>query len=416
MNLATALCSIFFLLIPNIVSFEVYALSTAPRYLALSILTLFTFLLWLYYCKAKLVHDVNKYVMFFTSCFFIWALLSTEFSMHMPTALSGGYNVNQGFWTHMMYILIFLMAASLPVDKIILSRAVVNAMVILAGYAMLQYFGLDPFDMPHGGKPVSFIGNSVAMAGAILLALPFSVYLAITGKGIGRAYWTFTAYLFLATIAASLSRGAMLGVFAIGAVMAIFLFKALRRVIILAVILGIVLMSGIIFNSKSSANQVQRFNITEMNEDRAASSRLQYWHIAWQIIKDHPFFGVGPDNFKNAYPLYRTPELDKTEKNSLNSKAHNGYLQIAATMGIPALIFYLGLMASVIMVLWRQKGNRLLAMTFLAALVGYLVQDISGWQELGFTPLMWAILGIGVSGENYKPERMNWIFGWTEGQ
>ncbi len=419
MNLITALYSIFFLLIPNIINVEVYAAFTVPRFFALSVMTLLIFLAWLYYFKKGLVQAVNKYVLIFASCFFIWMLLSTALSMHLPTALLGGYNVNQGFWIHMMYIMLFLLAASLPVNKVILARAIVNSIVILSIYALFQYFNFDPFGFPHGGRPASFTGNTVPMAGAVLLSVPFSVYLAVRAKGIGRIYWSMTIFLFLMVIASSLSRGVMLGVIAITIILSLIYFRQVsKKVIIGSIILVAIFMTATIKYSKSGKAPIERYNITEVTAVKFGDSvdaRFQYWHIALRIIKDHPFFGVGLDNFRNAYPLYRTAELDKMERNTLNSKAHNGYLQIAATMGIPALIFYLGLMASVIMVLWRQKGNRLLAMTFLAALIGYMVQNISGWDELGFTPLMWALIGIGVSGENYKPERMNWICGWTEG-
>ncbi len=403
MNLITALYSIFFLLITNVISVEVYAAFTVPRFFALSIMTLLIFLAWLYYFKKGLVHAVNKYVLIFTSCFFIWILLSTALAMHMPTALSGGYNVNQGFWTHMMYIMLFLMAASLPIDKIIIARAIVNAMMILSVYAVLQYFDIDPYNFPHAGRPASFTGNPIPMAGAVLLALPFSVYLAVNTRGIARTYWIITiiaVFLFSMIIASSLSRGVMLGMVAVIIMLSLMYLKQVsRKVIIGSIVIAVIIMALTVKISKYGETTV-RYNVSNISQgkDYAVNTRLEYWKIAIRIIKDHPFFGVGTDNFRNAYPLYRTAELDKMERNTLNSKAHNGYLQIAATMGIPALIFYFGLMASVIMVLWKQQGDRVLAMTFLAALIGYMVQDISGWEELGFTPLLYAMIGTGING------------------
>jgi O-antigen ligase len=403
----TILLSMMVFLVVNIISIDLYSCFTLPKLMALRLFTLSIFLSWIFHYQKGLLRPVNKWIIFFAGGFLCWMLTATTFSMELFSALQGGYNVQQGLFTQMLYVMLFVMVATLPIDKLMLSRAVVNAMVLLAVYAMLQYFDIDPYKFSLGGRPASFTGNPVPMAGAILLALPFSIYLAVKGKGIGRVYWSMTIFLFCAVIASCLSRGVMLGLIPVLIIMAAIHIKENKKegrlvkgvvVVFFASIIIVTTMSLAIKHSKHGGGaQEQRYNVAELKEDYAVTARLQYWGIAWEIIKEHPFFGVGTDSFRNAYPLYRTVELDKTDKHSLNSKAHNGYLQIAATMGIPALIFYLGLVYMVIRTLWQSKGDRLLAMTFIAAIMGYMVQNISGWDELGFTPIFWTIMGVGIN-------------------
>lgn len=60
--------------------------------------------------------------------------------------------------------------------------------------------------------------------------------------------------------------------------------------------------------------------------------RIRIWKLSLGSIKKHPFLGVGIGNF----PVVLNQDLALAKA---GSSAHNIYLQIAAEMGIPALIF-----------------------------------------------------------------------------
>src|SRR3989344_5266829 len=62
--------------------------------------------------------------------------------------------------------------------------------------------------------------------------------------------------------------------------------------------------------------------------------RIRIWKLSLESIKKHLFFGVGIGNF----PVVLGQDLSLAKA---GSSAHNIYLQIAAEMGIPALIFAL---------------------------------------------------------------------------
>ena len=71
--------------------------------------------------------------------------------------------------------------------------------------------------------------------------------------------------------------------------------------------------------------------------------RYYHWGNTLVMIREHPLLGVGPGNFRVAYPLYcRSFAYDPfMNYHTRIKKAHNDYLQLAAECGIPALFFFL---------------------------------------------------------------------------
>jgi O-antigen ligase len=70
--------------------------------------------------------------------------------------------------------------------------------------------------------------------------------------------------------------------------------------------------------------------IVAYQEDASATDRLVLWDIGLGLIRDHPLFGVGPDNFVRY--AFNTP--------------HDAYIQAAAEYGIPAAIVYCAILIS----------------------------------------------------------------------
>lgn len=69
--------------------------------------------------------------------------------------------------------------------------------------------------------------------------------------------------------------------------------------------------------------------------DAATTARPLLWDSAWRMIRDHPVFGVGPDNFLYQYPAYIRPEA-WAEPNI--SHSHNLVLDTWLTLGALGLV------------------------------------------------------------------------------
>ncbi len=80
--------------------------------------------------------------------------------------------------------------------------------------------------------------------------------------------------------------------------------------------------------------------------------RIQLWRSAWQMALDHPWLGVGPDNFLYAYrSFYLLPQA--WQEPNLNHP-HNWPLDWWTRLGIPGLALALAWFAAGIAGLWRR--------------------------------------------------------------
>jgi len=80
--------------------------------------------------------------------------------------------------------------------------------------------------------------------------------------------------------------------------------------------------------------------------------RWHYWSASAQIIRDHPFLGVGPGNFPAAYLQYRRPQAEEEVKTP-----HNVLLHAAVQFGLPGGALYVGIVAYVLVGISRPGGG-----------------------------------------------------------
>lgn len=111
--------------------------------------------------------------------------------------------------------------------------------------------------------------------------------------------------------------------------------------------------------------------------------RLENWVAGVRMIKGHPIFGVGTNNFSVFYPRYK---LDIAEE---IVNAHNNFLQIWAEQGIFGFLSFFLLWLIVIKNGLRSKG---LAFGIVAFAIHNLVDF--DWYVPGLTIIAWVIIAI----------------------
>jgi O-antigen ligase len=121
-------------------------------------------------------------------------------------------------------------------------------------------------------------------------------------------------------------------------------------------------------------------------------TRLMLASIGWTMFMDHPWLGVGPDQFHAAYPLYYQQKLEGT---SVWGDAHNFYLNTLATKGIPGLIallsfFYLLARESWIAALKRPSWGSRLALASTACFAVMSVFEVHRQQATTLFLFLWA--------------------------
>ena len=204
-------------------------------------------------------------------------------------------------------------------------------------------------------------------------------------------------------IMVTFSRGAYLG-FAVGSLAAAFfrskvLFLAALAVGVLMVVNPVFLPSGIRYRMGQTMEgdvppgMVQE-DITQ-SLDGSAQTRIKIWEGALQMIKDHPWWGVGYGAFPAFIPHYTEGEIGLMD-------AHNSYLLIAAEMGIPTLlVFLLLLFMALYYTYWLYRHTedpmiQAVALGFLAGLFGLIVTNMFGsrMDDQAVSSYFWILCGL----------------------
>ena len=100
------------------------------------------------------------------------------------------------------------------------------------------------------------------------------------------------------------------------------------------------------------AEMFQRLEtLQNVEADGSAQGRLKAWAVAWDMIKDHPVFGVGFDQFQANYLDYGERAGTKTGTRVV----HNAYLQIWSEAGTPVFLCYVTLLVTSVFQLQRLR-------------------------------------------------------------
>jgi O-antigen ligase len=234
--------------------------------------------------------------------------------------------------------------------------------------------------LERAGGPIQDPNDFAYLMAAVL---PITGYLFIEERR-RRVLWGACFAVLVGSTLATLSRGALIGLLALG-VWAL----ASRKVSVSGVLaaggaLAVVVLLAVTFWSPLVNERVEsKEKIADVN----AASRLGFWDAALRMSYDRPLTGVGPGRFGEEAETYvrnRPLELE-------DPVVHNTYLEIAAENGVPALLAFLAFLAGSWALLTRarreavsvddQQGVRL-ATAMQATLVAAAVSAIFLSQQL----------------------------------
>lgn len=186
---------------------------------------------------------------------------------------------------------------------------------------------------------------------AMVMNIPFLYYLAFTETN--RRFKMFlraAVFLTVITVVLTGSRGGFLA-------MAVVFFAIVMKSKYKSYAIPGALAGGLLFLAFIPKHYRERLATlkTASKEDASAIGRLKAWGVALEMVKNEPFLGVGYQNFVFAYRRY-----DVGTEKSIVRVAHNSYLQIWAETGSFALLFFLLIVISTILMMRRlQRVNRI---------------------------------------------------------
>lgn len=179
--------------------------------------------------------------------------------------------------------------------------------------------------------PPGFFQNSgefsLLMAMTAVMSIPFLI-----GLGLKRNYLWLLPITAVMTVLGASSRGGQLAL-AVGLLYLLIIYKKIRiRNLIYVALIGWLLITLLPDRQKA------RFD--SMGNDKTSVTRLDYWHAGIEMAKDNPWTGIG----YNTFPQYYNDYYKVNDKGYLGGReevSHNSLVQVASTMGIPALFLYL---------------------------------------------------------------------------
>lgn len=127
-------------------------------------------------------------------------------------------------------------------------------------------------------------------------------------------------------------------------------------------------------------------------QDSFGSYRLGVWRQTLAMAPQHLLTGTGPDTF--YYAMQQQLRLSGAYLAETYDNAHNEYLTILSNNGLPALIFYLGLLGTLIGACLRAGKSRPELLALLAAIVCYAAQGMFSFSICLVSPMFWAVCGM----------------------
>jgi putative inorganic carbon (HCO3(-)) transporter len=269
---------------------------------------------------------------------------------------------------------------------------------IVALYAIAQFFKIDPLVeyLNYTKGSYATIGNQNFLASWTLLMLVVAVGFYMKYRN--HLYVVFPA-LFFGALLASNTRGAWLALLVVGLASLYFLrFKEIRRYHITAFCSFLLVLLTMNFLSESKIQKRTKTIKSELNinNEWAGSGRALIWKMSFDIIQEHPFFGAGPENLKEALKQTKNKRSHAYGKLTGHTvdKAHNDFLHIAAVSGLPALLLYLLFLALIfkdnIRNIIRTNTKSVIALAVLA----YAIQSLFNISVIAVAPLFWVLLGL----------------------
>jgi len=210
------------------------------------------------------------------------------------------------------------------------------------GFGAMVYKEIAPGQM--GWRLGGTLGEPNFLAMVLVATLPLALMEALSqGRGTGgRARqllgWVAAGSLLLATVY-TYSRAAFLGV---GLVLVVMALKHRRRQWIVAcTLVGLGLAAALapqgLMGRLATLTQLTEVKKVEL-PDASFQIRRNAVYAGVLMLRDHPLFGVGPDNYPYNYLQY-SAEVGLASDPTLRD-AHNLYVQVAAETGLLGLISF----------------------------------------------------------------------------
>jgi O-antigen ligase len=340
-----------------------------------------------------------------------WAAISTVFSVSPWLSVWGSYYVYEGLVAILGYGLVAFLAVQYVRSARDLRTVMVTAAVsglLVAAYALMQQFELDPFSWGGGetSRVFSTFGNADMLGEYLVFPFALAVGLALSrSRRSASLGWWSASVLIAAALVATITRGAWLAAAVMLVCIALagwqgvwrgsrrrkLVFGGLAVAVIAATVVAVVFArSGLAGSSTTLSSWLAQ----------VSNGRTVIWLTGLRAWLEHPIAGWGPGGFVRAFESavgadwYAVAPVGGTIDD-----AHSLIIQAFVTLGIPGLLLMMwALVKTAIESLRRlvaaEGRERLLSVALWGALIGMMVALTFGVGLPDVSVWLWLTVGL----------------------
>lgn len=368
----------------------------------------------------------------------VLGVISTIFSINIPLSITGGLNRYEGILALLSYYAIFFAASLINNrrNKLIILAVFFGTGLIQCFYALTQHFlsntsvvsSTPIFNALYGQSSHGFVGNPNFFGSYLVLlnGLAFAAFCFFQSR-LFRWFFYLATLFFTMLSTYSNTTSSWIGMFFIVMLFGLLILiyrgqartsdqktrfnQALKRLAVAAVsslamfliinyLEGWKYMRGLVLISTDAWNLLQQQQL----QDQMGSYRGLIWKTCLALLPEYWLHGCGPDTL--SFLHLTSP----SNQNMLIDKAHNEFLQIAVTQGIPALLAYFSFLYFVfrcaLVNLTKSIASKVdwINYALFAAFFGYLIQSFFNISVVTVAPYFWLICGLICSSNQLQAE------------
>lgn len=262
-------------------------------------------------------------------------------------------------------------------------------------YQQAQAQGTDFYVTYVSHRITGFMSHWMTFSGMQMVALLLGAALLLFGNRRReiRVALAFGCVLIAASIVLSLTRGIWIGT----AVACLYLLWSWKwwSVALVPLAIGLLFLAGPATVRSRLTSFVKPHGEVDSNQHRIVT-----WRTGLQMIRAHPWFGLGPEMVGREFDSYVPADIPRPLPEGWYGHLHNIYLQYSAERGIPTMLMLLWLLAGTLWHWWNRVRRlplghpaRWLLHGSVAALAGTMV---SGFFEhnLGDSEVLLLVLAV----------------------
>ena len=203
-------------------------------------------------------------------------------------------------------------------------------------------------------KLAATMANKNLLASVLFLTIPFGIYNLYSPKKVIKFLGLLSLFLLLIVLYVTFAKATLIALFflVVSICLVHFLPRLLSKIFYLSALVVVILSTLILASPNPSSNDVSYLFKTKIiefsgntklfeNKYGSFGARLNLYTNTIDLIKNKPFLGVGPGNWKvqhGKYSLYLTPGENGQK---IVQRPHNDILWIASEAGVIAGLIYL---------------------------------------------------------------------------